>query len=221
MISVLFFAHPARAANLDTILSAYQRYNIVDEIVIVYLGDTVDERYRKYSKAKYISADLGLLSRYIYILGCKNRWVFLQDDDMLYSEHLLKIMLDHSEPLIGCHPRWFYGDQLVGSSPRTNAKTAPILLTAGVLIDSNLIPDVIKYARQFWPTIQQDYIADGIFLSRAIGKITGKGEFIFIKSEDCVELSRHKFSLNKNIDKHILTRRVYDFFRRANYGTLL
>jgi len=188
MISVSFTLHPNRAANLDAIYEAYENYDIVDEVLVV--TGTEVKLNNPTTKFKFVHMpgpytygawpSFGLLSRYTWALSCKNRYVFMQDDDFVYKESTMKKMLDMNEPLTGCHYRWYYNNQYTEKPPTPDATTAPLILTGGTLVDSLLLPDVIKYAKDFWQDYQNVFNAEDIFMSKAISKITNQKEFFII-----------------------------------------
>jgi len=216
MISVSFFC--TRTDNLDEILSTYQSYSILDEVLVVYLDNIDISKYSKYSKAKLIhmpkSADLGLLSRYTFALSCKNRFVFIQDDDHIFEEHRLKELFDLKEPITGCHPRWFVNDTYISKAPNKSGY-APIILTVGCLVDTKYLPKVISYAKDFFPNYQNVFNGEDIFMARAISKITNKQEFRFLR-KGFKKLSLQGQALSKSVnskkDRTNITKKIYDYF---------
>ena len=89
MLSVSFFC--TRKQNLMEILGAYKDVPEISEILVVSL-DRIEIK-NKPNKIKLIhmpkDSDLGLLSRYTFALSCKNRYVFIQDDDWVYEPEML------------------------------------------------------------------------------------------------------------------------------------
>lgn len=223
MISVSFTLHPNRAANLDLIFKAYESYDIVDEVLIVTGTEvTLD---KSSSKFKFVHMpgpytygswpSFGLLSRYTWALNCKNRYVFMQDDDFVYKESTMEKMLNMQQPITGCHYRWFYNNEYKFKPEFKNQTTAPLILTGGTLVDSWLLPDVIKYAKVFWDDYQNVFNGEDMFMSRAISKITGQNEFPFV-TDDYTNLPTHDVKLNKVVNKKrsrtILCNKIYNFF---------
>lgn len=225
MISVSFFLHPNRHDNLKTIHNAYKDYDIVDEVLIV-TGKEVDTTGCN-PKFKFVLMpgpytygawpSFGLLSRYTWALNCKNRYVFMQDDDFIYKESTMKKMLDMQQPITGCHYRWFYNNEYKFKPEFKNQKTSPLILTGGTLVDSWLLPDVIKHAKIFWNDYQSVFNAEDIFMSRAIAKITGQDEFPFV-TDDYIDLPEHDVKLNKSINKKRsrteMCVKIYDYFEK-------
>lgn len=223
MISVSFFLHPNRAENFKTIYEAYKDYDIVDEVLVVTGEDTnlvcSSEKFKfVYMPGPYTYGQwpsFGLLSRYTFALSCKNRFVFMQDDDFVYKESTMKKMFDMQVPITGCHYRWYY-DRSYKFKPLHNGKTtAPLILTGGTLVDSWLLPDVIKYAKRFWSNYQEVFNAEDIFMSRAIAEITGQDEFEFV-TDDYIALDTHEKELSRHVNKKktrtIMCNKIYDFF---------
>jgi len=222
MISVSFTLHPSRANNLDAIYEAYENYDIVDEVLVV--TGTEVELKKPTKKIKFVHMpapytygswpSLGLLSRYTWALSCKNRYVFMQDDDFVYQESTMNKMLGMKQPITGCHYRWFYNDTYQ-FKPQSPTNTAPLILTSGALVDSWLLPDVIKYAKVFWKDYQKVFNAEDIFMSRAIAKITGQNEFPFV-TDDFTRLPTHNVKLTKTVNKKKsrteMCRKIYKFF---------
>lgn len=211
MISVSFFC--TRQHNLDAILSNYQSYDIIDEILIVTLEPLQIEP--RHPKIKIIhmpkDSDLGLLSRYTFALSCKNRFVFIQDDDWVYGQDILKEYYEKQEPLIGAHPRWFYNNEYQ-KQPQGPTSTAPILLTCGVLVDSWYLPAVIQNAKIFYKDYQNVFNGEDIFMSRCISKITEQKEFTFIQKQvKPLDMSNPLWEKNDN-NRSQATRDIYNYF---------
>jgi len=221
MITVSFFC--TRLHNLQSILDKYETYSIIDEIIVVHLEPIDSNFYLQYKKTKFIympkSADFGLLSRYTYALNSKNRYVFIQDDDHIFKEYVLEKMYKMQQPLTGCHPRWVYdNDYKYKPIKGTKPSTAPIILTIGLLVDSYLLPDVIKLAKVFWKDDYQScFNGEDIFLSRAISYITKQNEFPFIYDKSAYTLIDEDGALWKTVNNHKkrqdITLKIYDFFR--------
>jgi len=226
MISVSFTLHPSRAKNLDAIYEAYENYDIVDEVLVV--TGTEVELKKPTKKFKFVHMpgpytygawpSFGLLARYTWALSCKNRFVFMQDDDFLYKELTMQKMLGMKQPITGCHYRWFY-DDTYQFKPKYPTKTAPLILTGGTLVDSWLLPDVIKYAKRFFKSYQNVFNGEDIFMSRAIAEITGQDEFQFI-SDEYTKLPTHKVALSKKINKKEIRneqcKKIYNYFSDLN-----
>lgn len=228
MISVSFFLHPNRQDNLKTIHDAYKDYDIVDEVIVV-TGKEVDTEWCN-PKFKFVHMpgpytygawpSFGLLSRYTFALSCKNRFVFMQDDDFLYKESTMQKMMYMEQPITGCHYRWFYNNTYQ-FEPQNPTKTAPLILTGGTLVDSYFLPDVIKYAKDFWKDYQNVFNGEDIFLSRAIAKVTGQDEFKFV-SDEYTKLPTHKVALSKKINKKTIRNnqcvKIYNYFSNLDKG---
>jgi len=158
-----------------------------------------------------------LLSRYTFALSCKNRFVFMQDDDFVYNESTMQKMYDFQEPITGCHKRWFYDGEYTKRPPKKGLKVAPIILTGGTLVDSCLLPDVIKYSKIFWQEHEYQKVFNGedIFLSRAISKITNQDEFFFSK-DSFTHLPTHDVQLHNKINqgnsRTEICNKIYNFF---------
>lgn len=225
MISVSFFLHPDRASNLNAIYEAYENYDIVDEVLVVTGTEVMLDKPS--TKFKFVHMpgpytygawpSFGLLSRYTWALSCKNRHVFMQDDDFIYYEDTMKKMLDMQQPITGCHYRWFYDNKYQAKPPGPGQKTSPLILTGGTLVDSWLLPDVIKQAKIFWiDNYHHVFNGEDIFLSRAISKITGQHEFPFVDDE-FVELPTYDVQLDRKINKKgsrtDICKKVYAFFK--------
>ena len=216
MISVFFFC--TRQSNLEKILSTYSNYKFINEILIVHL-ETLNKEYNC-SKAKFIympkSSDLGLLSRYTFSLCCKNRHVFIQDDDWLFKENFFKKIMQVKQPLAGAHGRWLENGKYIRKKTK-GLSTAPIILTTGVLVDTYFLPKVIEYSKDFWPDYQNVFNGEDIFLSRAVSYITGIKEFPFFQKKDDYEfldVEGHELSkeVNSSIDRTNITKKIYSYF---------
>ena len=208
-ISVHFFVHPDRRSNLKIICDKYENYDIIDDIVVV-TGENV-ETPKNYKKTKFIKIGgpynygswpfNGLMSRFLYAQSCKNKYIFIQDDDHYYHESTIKKMLDLKEPLVGTHTttRWFYNNQYTNQKPKMFGKNkAEIILTGGVLINSSFLPNILELAKNFWgEKYHKVFSGEDIFMSRAVTYITGLKSFSFVP-EKCVPLSNHKVQLFLN-----------------------
>jgi len=227
MISVSFFLHPNRQENLKTIHDAYKDYDIVDEVLVV-TGKEVDTNNCD-PKFKFVHMpgpytygewpSFGLLSRYTFALSCKNRFVFMQDDDFIYYENTIQKLYEMQEPIAGLHKRWFYNETYTKRPPSKGLKTAPIILTGGTMVDTWLLPDVIKYAKQFWGEQYQNvFNGEDIFMSRAMSKITNTNEFPFLR-DSIIGLSTYNVQLHNKVNKEgsrvEMCRRIYDFFENS------
>jgi len=211
MISVSLFL--TRKQNILEILKAYESMDCIDEILIVSLEKL--EIQNKPDKFKMIympkDSDLGLLSRYTFALSCRNRFVFIQDDDWVYEESVLNKLINAKEPLIGCHPRWFINNEY-SKQPLTNTITAPILLTCGVLVDTWYLPAVIQDAKLFWKDYQNVFNGEDIFMSRAIARASGKDEFLFINEGfKGLDMSNPLWQKNDN-KRTTITKEIYNYF---------
>lgn len=211
MLSVSFFC--TRKQNLLEIITTYQKYNIVNEVLIVTLEpiqvNNKPEKFKIITMPK--DSDLGLLSRYTFALACKNRKVFIQDDDWIYTEEILKKLNEADEPLVGCHPRWFY-DNEYQKRPQTNTTTAPILLTCGVLVDTWYLPAVIQDSLMFWKDYQNVFNGEDIFMSRSIARASEKNEFKYF-NEGFKALDMSDPLWEKNDGKRTeITRQIYQYF---------
>lgn len=227
MISISFFLHPNRQENLKTIHNAYKDYDIVDEVLVItgkeVNTDFCDAKFKfVYMPGPYAYGEwpsFGLLSRYTFALSCKNRFVFMQDDDFVYNESTMQKMYDLQEPITGCHYRWFYGNTYKHKPQIEKQDTADIILTGGTLVDTNYLPEVIKYAKKFFTDYQNVFNGEDIFMSRAISCITKKDKFKFIK-DSYQELSSHNVQLTKKVNKKgsrsQITKDIYNFFENLN-----
>jgi len=217
MISIFFFC--TRQNNLDKILSIYENYEFIDEILVIHI-ENLTKKF-EYSKAKFIhmpkNADLGLLSRYTFALSCKNQTVFIQDDDWLYSRDFFARAIDANSPLAGAHGRWFED----GKYKRKKEKfltSAPIVLTTGVLVDTYYLPKVIEYSKDFWGNeYQKVFNGEDIFLSYAIGYITKIKEFpIFTNKKYYTSLDTEGKELSKDVntpaDRTRITKKIMKYF---------
>lgn len=227
MFSVSFFLHPTRKKNFHKIHDLYSQYESIDEVLVV-TGKNVSFPDSQ-EKFKFVHFDgpydygtwphLGLLARYIFAVSCKNRFVFVQDDDLLYTEESIKKLYKMQEPMAGFAPRW-YIDGVYQSKPpkdQQDTTTAPMILTSGVMIDAQYMPDVIKLAKEFFgDDYQSIFNGEDIFMTRAIAHITGQNEFPFIK-DGLEKLPNHNVQLYKNFHTHETRAQfcqlVYDFFR--------
>lgn len=216
MISVFFFC--TRQSNLQKILSCYEEHDFIDEILVVHIS-SLEHNYKS-SKAKFIympkDSDLGLLSRYTFALSCKNRMVFIQDDDWVYEKEFFENILQANKPLAGAHGRWFENNKYVRKKDK-NLKHAPIVLTTGVLVDTKYLPKVIEYAKDFWKNYQNVFNGEDIFLSYAISKISGMKEFpIFSNKSNFRFLNTEGRELSKNVnsstDRTNVTKKIYKYF---------
>lgn len=211
MLSVSFFC--TRKQNLLEIITTYQKYELVDEVLIVVLEPV--QVNNKPEKFKIITmpkdSDLGLLSRYTFALACKNRKVFIQDDDWIYTEEILKKLDKVNEPLVGCHPRWFYNNEYQ-KQPETNTTTAPILLTCGVLVDTWYLPAVIQDSLIFWKDYQNVFNGEDIFMSRSIAKASGQDKFKFFNEGfKALDMSNPLWEKNDG-SRSKITQEIYEYF---------
>lgn len=216
-ISVSFFL--TRTANLEDILSTYETYNLVDEVLVVHLDPISDQYSKRFKKAKLIHmpkhSDLGLLSRYTFALSCKNKFVFIQDDDHVFEESKLQELVNLKQPITGCHSRWFVNDTYISKAPNKSGY-APIILTVGCLVDTTYLPQVITYAKKFFIDYQNVFNGEDIFMARAISKITNIDEFRFAK-KGYRKLSPQGRALSKDVNskksRTKITKQIYEFFR--------
>jgi len=228
MISISFLLHPSRKDNLPLIYEAYKDYKLVDEVLIV-TGTNVDTTGFGNNKFKFVHMpgpyaygswpSFGLTCRYTFSLSCKNRFVFVQDDDFIYYENTIQKLYEMKEPIAGLHKRWFYNEIYTKRPPSKGLKTAPIILTGGTMVDTWLLPDVIKYAKQFWGEQYQNvFNGEDIFMSRAISKITNTNEFPFLR-DSIIELSTHNVQLHNKVNKEgsrvEMCKKIYDFFENS------
>lgn len=228
-ISVSIFVHPDRSENLKKIYNAYKSYEVVDEIIIV-TGLNVDTNFEN-PKFKFIKLPgpytygkwpfIGLLGRYIFAQTCKNKYVFIQDDDCYYQEKTFEKLLSLQKPLSGTKatPRWFYKNRYTAVPPSDDVFTAEIIITRGLLVDITLIPRVLEYARMFWrDNFQNVFNGEDIFLSRAVSKITGQSGFLYVEDE-FYELPVYNVQLDKKINKKSsrtsVTKEIYYFFDKV------
>lgn len=213
MLSVSLFC--TRHQNLPEIVNTYKDYHTINEILIVSLKPV--QTNNKPNKVKIITmpkdSDLGLLSRYTFALSCKNRKVFIQDDDWVYTEEVLKKLDEANEPMVGCHPRWFYNNTYQ-KQPQQNTTTAPILLTCGVLVDTWYLPAVIQDAKMFWEDYQNCFNGEDIFMSRAIAQASGQDEFKFFnEGYKALDMSNPLWEKNDGKRSEI-TREIYKFYEQ-------
>lgn len=214
MLSVSFFC--TRKQNLLEILTAYNDIPEISEVLVVCL-----ERIEIKNKPKKIKllhmpkdSDLGLLSRYTFALSCKNRYVFIQDDDFVYEAETLIRLFDRQEPLTGCHPRWYYNEQYQ-KQPLQETMTAPILLTCGVMVDTWYLPAVIQDAKMFWDNYQDCFNGEDIFMSRAIAKASGQKEFkFFMDGFKGLDMSNPLWEKNDSKRTEI-TKKIYTYFNES------
>ena len=223
MISVSFTLHPNRAANLDAIYEAYENYDIVDEVLVV--TGTEVKLNKPTAKFKFVHMpgpytygewpSFGLLARYTWALNCKNRYVFVQDDDCFYQEKTMKKLLSFKSAITGRRCRWFHDGDYLSTPPDNDLSSAPIILTGGTLVDSWLLPDVIKYAKMFWKDYQNVFNGEDIFMSRAISYITGQDKFPIV-NDSFTKLPTYNVSLSKNCNpkksRIEICKQVYNFF---------
>ena len=214
MLSVSFFC--TRKQNLMEILSAYKDVPEISEILVVTL-DRIEIK-NKPKKIKLIhmpkDSDLGLLSRYTFALSCKNRYVFIQDDDWVYEPEMLIRLFNLQEPITGCHPRWFY-DGIYQKQPKFKTDTAPILLTCGVMVDTWYLPAVIQDAKQFWDKYDEVYNGEDIFMSRSISRSSEQKEFKFFQ-EGFKGLDEGNPLWKKNDPfRSDITKKIYGYFNES------
>lgn len=227
MISVSLFVHPHRRDNIDKIIKAYSDYTIVDEVLIVTGSNVTLPPHNE--KFKFVQMpgpydwggwpSFGLLARYTFALSCKNRFVFIQDDDKIFAESLLQELFNLNQPLAGTAGRWF--DKEIYQDKKIKGKcTAPICLTSGLLIDTNLMPNVISYAKKFWKNYQQVFNGEDIFLSYAVSKLTCQSEFVIINGKKQIQkLPTGGYELCKNNhnsqDRSTITKNIVNFFNQV------
>lgn len=173
-----------RPQNIAKIIQTYQHYEIIDEILIVSLKQEQCP-IKHNGKVKWIympkESDLGLLSRYTFALSCKNRYVFIQDDDWLYNEAQIRGLFYLNQPMAGFHPRWFYDNKYQHQPPADyKGRAAPILLTCGVLVDGKYLPACIKQAKLFYKDYQNVFNGEDIFMSRSFSYSSQQDDFPFI-----------------------------------------
>lgn len=215
-----------RYNNLDAISSAYEKYDIINEVIIITGKEiqisNLSPKFKfihlpgPYDYGKWPS--LGLISRYSFALSCKNRYVFMQDDDCYFHENTFRKIYEFDRPLVGTKPtpRWFSNRIYSNKSLIKKDKEADILITRGILVDTTFLPETIKYAKIFWKDNYQNvFNGEDIFLSRAISKITGQQKFPFLW-DDYVELPTYNVQLDKKINKEgsrtKICTEIYDFF---------
>ena len=217
MISVFFFC--TRQSNLEIIISKYNEYNFIDEILIVHLEDVSKEIKNLSNKTKFIhmpkDSDLGLLSRYTFALSCKNRYVFIQDDDWIYNEDFFNKIISTEQPIAGAHGRWFENEKYIRKKDKF-LNTAPIVLTTGVLVDTKFLPKVIEYAKEFWSEYQNVFNGEDIFMNLVISKISKINEFpIFTNKKYYKFLNTEGRELSKDVnsskDRTKITKKIYNF----------
>lgn len=223
MISVSFFLHPNRQENLKTIHDAYKDYDIVDEVLVV-TGKEVDTNNCD-PKFKFVHMpgpytygewpSFGLLSRYTFALSCKNRYVFIQDDDWVYNEDFFNKVISTEQPIAGVHGRWFENGKYIRKKDKS-LNTAPIVLTSGVLIDTKFLPKVIEYAKEFWSEYQNVFNGEDIFMSLVISEISKIKEFpIFTNKKYYKSLNTEGKELSKDVnsskDRTEITKNIYNF----------
>ena len=213
MLSVSLFC--TRKQNLLDIILAYKDVSFIDEVLIVSLEPI--QINNKPDKVKLITmpkdSDLGLLSRYTFALACKNRKVFIQDDDWVYTEEVLKKLDEANEPMVGCHPRWFYNNEYQ-KQPQSNTNTAPILLTCGVLVDTWYLPAVIQDSLLFWKDYQNVFNGEDIFMSRSIARASKQDEFKFFnEGYKALDMSNPLWEKNDGKRSEI-TRQIYKFYEQ-------
>lgn len=231
MISISFTLHPNRAQNLDAIYEAYESYDFVDEVLVV--TGTEIKLNKPTKKFKFVHMpgpytygawpSFGLLSRYTWALSCKNRYVFMQDDDFVYQESTLKKLYNMQSPLAGCHRRWFINGEYTKRSPNKKANTAPMVITGGVLVDTSYLPGVITYAKEFWKEEYQTvFNGEDVFMSRAISKLSGYEEFPFVKDK-FISLpdynSKLHMQVNTKTDRLNIVKSIYNFFSTTDQNS--
>ncbi len=88
-----------RPENINTILSAYQEYSCVKEIIVWNNNSFFYVSNLNLSKVKTINcnSDFGLNTRFIGALLASNRCVIVNDDDILLSEKNIKNLINHFE----------------------------------------------------------------------------------------------------------------------------
>lgn len=222
MISVFFFC--TRKKNLEEILETYQNYEFINEILVVHLYPLTKSFTEKFSNVKFIymdkKYDLGLLSRYTFALSCKNRYVFIQDDDWVFSRSFFNKVLNSHSPLAGHFGRWFSNGKYYRKKNKA-LKTAPIILTTGVLVDTIYLPDVIKHAKRFWQNYQNVFNGEDIFLSVAYTYLTGIEEFPFFNEKTLykklsIEGKALSLDVNSKQDRSNIARQIYEYFKKTS-----
>jgi len=218
MISVFFFC--TRQSNLQEILNTYKKYDFINEILIVHLDPISSTMEKITKKCKFIhmpkESDLGLLSRYTFALSCKNRYVFIQDDDWVYNEEFFNKVINTKQPIAGAHGRWFENGKYIRKKDKS-LNTAPIVLTTGVLVDTKFLPKVIEYAKDFWSEYQNVFNGEDIFMNIAIAKIADQKEFpIFTNKKYYTFLNTEGKELSKDVNsfksRTNVTREIYNYF---------
>lgn len=216
MISVFFFC--TRQNNLDKILSTYEQFEFIDEILIVHLEPLKKNFHNPNVKFIHMpkTADLGLISRFTFALSCKNQKVFIQDDDWVYNRDFFHKVIATQSPIAGAHGRWFEDGKYKRKKDKSLA-TAPIVLTTGVLIDTKYLPKVIEYAKEFWKDYQNVFNGEDIFMNIAISKITGIKEFpIFTNKKYYEFLDTQGKELSKDVNtsasRTFITKNIYEYF---------
>jgi hypothetical protein len=221
-ISVFFFC--TRQTNLNEIISTYNSHKFINEILIVHLENVSNEIKNLSNKTKFIympkDSDLGLLSRYTFALSCKNRYVFIQDDDWVYTEDFFNKIINTKQPIAGAHGRWFEDGKYTRKKNKS-LNTAPIVLTTGVLVDTYYLPKVIEYAKEFWPKYQNVFNGEDIFMNLVISKISKIKEFpIFTNKKYYKFLNTEGRELSKDInsskDRTEITKKIYSFLDIKN-----
>lgn len=230
MISVTFFLHPARKDNFIKLHDAYSKYKSINEVLVVTGKNVSFSNVHKKFKFVYFDGPydygawphLGLLARYIFAVSCINKFVFMQDDDLLYKESSIKKLYDMKVPAAGFHPRWYIDGKYLSKPTKVKKeKTAPLILTGGIMLDIEYMPQVIKLAKEFFgKNYQTVFNGEDIFMSRAMSHITKCDEFPFIEDAP-IKLFNHNVQLYKNFHNHEtraqFCQQVYDFFRNNDH----
>lgn len=175
-----------RPENINRILSTYQEYLSVDEIIVWNNNPHYYVSNLNLSKVKTLnsSTDFGLNTRFIGCLLAKNRCVIVHDDDLILSETNLKNLIQHFEKdytriytYEGRIPQNGEYTCSIGPGRLENVKEpieADIALTRVTCFDKLYAAEYCKLSDVIFYDVNTNLNGEDIVMSYLVGHLSGK-----------------------------------------------